>query len=551
MGHDVVACFRGVQLTDQQKDAIDEDAVEEQVDQGEMLLDVLKEQQDLFQGLLPLIQVAQQQEAMQQVTTAILQAEAMIKTNQEQQRELRGETFSLSSGSGSSSSSSSLEKTNGAARTAKSAVLSSSSSSTMVMERRGASVVQGTTPNTAPDAAVPHIVPQHYGPWRFAETAVAGQRRQRVGTAMALTSMKSLDSVEYNEDDYGPRLEEALFGQLTTQDGNGDHGGEELQGDSFGKYWESMDNHGVGGRTLLAPKWSGMDAATTIRAYLPKIALAGRTNKLELQSGVYYLKLQYVNTAGTSQLHLHHSGIEAALIIGEIAFDCRGYAVAPGIDWNKLLHPTTTSPTPEEPPEEVTVTVATPEDKDEALTSTKTDGAAADDDAAAAATTNPGNGNATKTTVPFRRVSKSFEKASSVLFGPNKKKKTKQRVSTDTTKSPTPAIIHEEPTPQSKRRSSKAKRDLQWSSTKISEPWQDGDVITFKIDTETNSLGYTVQGPDDPTVRCGWNFKNVLACTNKRMSAYHDSVQLFAYCGGKKMSSSSSSFDQVKFKIVA
>merc|ERR1711865_948473 len=160
---------------------------------------------------------------------------------------------------------------------------------------------------------------------------------------------------------------------------------------------------------------------------------------------------------------------------------------------------------------------------------------------------------ATKTTVPFRRVSKSFEKASSVLFGPNKKKKTKQRVSTDTTKSPTPAILHEEePTPpQSRRRSSTSKRNLQWSSTKISEPWQDGDVITFKIDTETNSLGYTVQGPDDPTVRCGWNFKNVLACTNKRMSAYHDSVQLFAYCGGKKMSSSSSSFDQVKFKIVA
>ena len=51
---------------------------------------------------------------------------------------------------------------------------------------------------------------------------------------MALTSMKSLDSVEYNEDDYGPRLEEALFGQLTTQDGNGEGGGEELQGDSFG-----------------------------------------------------------------------------------------------------------------------------------------------------------------------------------------------------------------------------------------------------------------------------------------------------------------------------
>lgn len=316
-----------------------------------------------------------------------------------------------------------------------------------------------------------------------------------------------------------------------------------------------MDNYGVGGRTLLAPKWSGMDAATTIRAYLPKIALNGRT-KLELQSGVYYLKLQYVNTAGTSQMQLHHSGIEAAIIIGEIAFDCRGYAVAPGIDWNKLLHPTTT---PEDTPEEATVTIATPEDEDEALTSTKTDGAAADDDDAAAATTNLGNGNATnsvsatKTTVPFRRVSKSFEKASSVLFGPNKKKKTKQRESTDTTKSPTPAILHEEePTPpQSRRRSSKSKRDLQWSSTKISEPWQDGDVITFKIDTETNSLGYTVQGKDDPTVRCGWNFKNVLACTNKRMSAYHDSVQLFAYCGGKKVSSSSSSFDQVKFKIMA
>merc|ERR1711865_913254 len=86
MGHDVVACFRGVQLTDQQKDAIDEDAVEAQVDQGEMLLDLLKEQQDLFQGLLPLIQVAQQQEAMQHVTTAILQAEAMITTNHQEER---------------------------------------------------------------------------------------------------------------------------------------------------------------------------------------------------------------------------------------------------------------------------------------------------------------------------------------------------------------------------------------------------------------------------------------------------------------------------------
>ena len=232
--HDVVACFRGVQLTEQQQAAIDEDAVEEHVDQGEMLLDLLKEQQDLFQGLLPLIQVAQQQDAIQHVTTAILHAEAMITTNQEQQRELRGETFSLSSGS-SSSSSSSLEKTGCSSSTSKSA-FPSSSSSTMVMERRGASVVQGTTtPNTATEAALNNVVPQHYGPWRFAETAVAGQRRQRVGTAMALTSMKSIDSVEYNEDDYGPRLEEALFGQLlTTKDG--DSGGEELQGDSFGTF---------------------------------------------------------------------------------------------------------------------------------------------------------------------------------------------------------------------------------------------------------------------------------------------------------------------------
>jgi len=136
--------------------------------------------------------------------------------------------------------------------------------------------------------------------------------------------------------------------------------------------------------------------------------------------------------------------VEAAIIIGEIAFDNRGFVLAPGADWNKL-------------------------------------------------------------------------------FGGQKQMET----------------------PTSSGKPAKVK----WHSSKVSDQWLDGDTIKFKIDTDTMTLGFTIQGKDDVEVRTGWMFKNVLAFTNNK--TYPDVLHVFAYIGGScKNASDPAPFKDVSFTLV-
>jgi hypothetical protein len=98
-------------------------------------------------------------------------------------------------------------------------------------------------------------------------------------------------------------------------------------------------------------------------------------------------------------------------------------------------------------------------------------------------------------------------------------------------------------------------KSLKWFSFKVNEKWEDGNILTFKIDTYKNTVGFTIHNDDDTTkaVRAGWMFSNVLKFTNNPI--YPDYLQVFAYCGGTSLNSSSSStesrnFDDVKFNII-
>jgi len=267
------------------------------------------------------------------------------------------------------------------------------------------------------------------GPWTFVETEAALKRRNRVET-----------------NNSGGSKTAALFGNL-----NNNPAADVLQGDSYGKKWKKMNNHVSSNGKMKAPKWSTMDTKTNVRSYLPMVAIGGKT-KIKLKSGVYFLKMmyqnRYVNTAASKTNNGHSmKKIDAAIVVGEIAFDCHGYVLAPGINWNMIF----SGKRQKKPP-------------------------------------------------------------SSGTIKPSK---------------------------------------LKWSSSKVSDPWQDGDTITFKIDTFTNTIGYTVKGVNDTDARFGWLFTNVLAFTNNH--TYPDYFQIFTYCGGTSLNSSSnksSSFDDVKFKIV-
>jgi len=265
--------------------------------------------------------------------------------------------------------------------------------------------------------------------WKFIESDAAIQRR---------TSKKK----------------EALFGKSVNVIKSGAN---ELQGDSFGYYWDQMRNDKVtflGDTKAKAPKWASIvdtDSATkkkaNVRSLLPLLALDGDT-KINLKrstgstnnGGVHYLTMKYENQ------QLKNKDIEAAIIVGEIVFDSTGFVLAQGADWKKLF------------------------------------------------------------------AGKLQLKAQSTN---NKMKK--------------------------------------WYSHKVSEPWQDGDTLTFKIDVPKNTIGYTIRGASDNKVRSGWMFTNVLAYTNNRMNP--DYLQIFAYCGGKQSlnnpsKNKSSQYENVKFTIV-
>jgi len=215
-----------------------------------------------------------------------------------------------------------------------------------------------------------------------------------------------------------------------------------------------------GGKKVKAPKWASIldnDSSNrkkkNVRSFLPKLALDGKT-KIELNKsssggkgaarGVHYLTIKYENPNIKNQTL--NKQIEAAIILGEIVFDCNGFVLAQGADWTKLF--------------------------------------------------------AGKLQLKAQSTGNQMSK---------------------------------------------------WYSHKVSEPWQDGDTLTFKIDIPKNTIGYTIRGAIDNKVRSGWMFSNVLAYTNNRM--YPDYLQVFAYCGGKQSlnnpsKNKSSQYENVKFKIV-
>eukprot|EP00536_Pseudo-nitzschia_multiseries_P006287 jgi/Psemu1/286369/fgenesh1_pg.131_\ len=277
--------------------------------------------------------------------------------------------------------------------------------------------------------AAPTVV---QGTWGFVESDVAAERRSRIEKSSK--SFKYLPKDTKTEDIPADAFvpitnddivsgEDALFGHVADT-------GSELSGDSFGKVWESMkirpDQYGK----LKAPKWSKA-SKQTVRSFLPKLSINGET-KIMMNSGIYYLTVKYENPQPVSDAS---KSVEAAIIIGEISFDCQGTVMSAGANWKKMM-------------------MGKP-----------------------------------------RQVES---------FG----------------------------TPK-------------WYATKACDPWKSGDILKFKIDTHTNTVGFTIQGPEDEEARAGWMFPNVLSITNKDYKKY---LQVFAYCGGAL--GASQSLDSVKLTVI-
>lgn len=77
-----------------------------------------------------------------------------------------------------------------------------------------------------------------------------------------------------------------------------------------------------------------------------------------------------------------------------------------------------------------------------------------------------------------------------------------------------------------------------WLQRKLTEPWEDGDVLKFRIDTNENTIVFQRGNTPEKTL---WN---VLAFTNNR--TYPDFLHVFAYCG----SSSTKLKPNIKLTII-
>jgi len=89
-----------------------------------------------------------------------------------------------------------------------------------------------------------------------------------------------------------------------------------------------------------------------------------------------------------------------------------------------------------------------------------------------------------------------------------------------------------------------AKGKQKWYSTVVSEPWRNGDIVRFKIDTNTNSITYTLSSGASKKIKAGWRFENVLSFTS--VPTYRNNIRVFAYCG----MCSSSTLPSAKLTIV-
>eukprot|EP00535_Pseudo-nitzschia_heimii_P010340 CAMPEP_0197191918 /NCGR_PEP_ID=MMETSP1423-20130617/24245_1 /TAXON_ID=476441 /ORGANISM="Pseudo-nitzschia heimii, Strain UNC1101" /LENGTH=510 /DNA_ID=CAMNT_0042644703 /DNA_START=133 /DNA_END=1665 /DNA_ORIENTATION=- len=70
-----------------------------------------------------------------------------------------------------------------------------------------------------------------------------------------------------------------------------------------------------------------------------------------------------------------------------------------------------------------------------------------------------------------------------------------------------------------------------WYTARVSEGWKNGDFLRFKIDTNTNTVVYTLTAYGAKEAKAGWRFENVLAFTS--LPIYKRDIRAFAYCGGK------------------
>lgn len=257
-----------------------------------------------------------------------------------------------------------------------------------------------------PDEADSH--PVFRGPWGFVESDDASERRSRViKTAGTFRYLKKGEKVTKNAfvpiTSYDRREhQDALFGNIS--------GNEQLIGDSFGEQWDRMRSRVNQYGKLQPPLWSA-SAKKSVRSLLPQLAINGES-VIALDSGMYYLTVKY-------EAEQSASPVEAAVVIGEIAFDNTGSVLAPGAKWKNLL--------------------------------------------------NGGKQN----------------------------------------------------------RGNKPK----WYCSKLSEPWTTGDVLRFKIDTNTNTVVYTLTAIGDKEAKAGWRFENVLTFTN--VPTYPKELRAFAYCGRK------------------
>jgi len=287
------------------------------------------------------------------------------------------------------------------------------------------------------------------GPWAFVESDVALKRRN--------SNRSSIDNNNNLSQKDILKMEDALFGKSNES-------ADVLSGDSFGECWDRMRTPIDPNGQMKPPKWS----TTTLdkkknkkqnnnnfRSYLPTLSIGGET-EIKLYSGIYYFTIHYEN----NQIGEGHN--EAAIIIGEMAFDSRGYVTAAGADWNKLLF---------------------------------------------------GGDNGGEQQIKVKKARRT-------------------------------SIIG---------RGSAGHKKLKWSSSKISDAWKDGDTLNFKIDTNTNSVVYTIQGANDKDDVCtGMKLSNILSFTNNH--TYPKFLQVFAYCGGGTSLFSSKNtvpktFEGVKFTL--
>jgi len=168
---------------------------------------------------------------------------------------------------------------------------------------------------------------------------------------------------------------------------------------------------------LTAPPWSDRYKTRPLLSHV----VFNKEAELKLKTGVYLLSIKYCKGSEKK-----YATSEAGIIIGEMDFNNSGYAMAEGVDWDRLLN------------------------------------------------------NQRQTQLPYANGARGMP---------------------------------------------------QWLRRKICEPWEDGDILKFRIDTNENTIVF--QRGNTPK-RVFWN---VLAFTNNR--TFPEFLHVYAYCGGVPVYSSS------------